>query len=389
MKKQLLGTTALVAASMLAWSGDASAQKVQPVQVTIGGYYGQFLGYVDQDGRSGNSTTGDPIKFDTRNDGEMHFNGRTTLDNGITVGFRVELEANTSGDQIDESYAFVESRFGRLEMGSVNSVNYKMHYTAPDVFTRGFVQEGQVFDWLVNSTGSPVSDSMFGNTVSRMWDNDSDKINYYTPRIEGFQVGFSYTPESRQDSNAVPQQTTGYQSGWSAAANFVRTFGSFDIAASLGYQTWQAPDQNSAPDPKQVNAGLVVGFAGFKLGGSYGKMKDARQAGSGTNAAAAVSPGITNNNGRAWNLGGSYTFGPASVSLTYMDTRNDDSFAGSTTAIGDDKFTVLSLAGKYLIGPGVSVEAALFHGKMRGNNPTTSFDDNKATGFVTGILMVF
>jgi outer membrane protein OmpU len=120
-------------------------------------------------------------------------------------------------------------------------------------------------------------------------------------------------------------------------------------------------------------------------------MKDARQAGSGTNAAAAVSPGLTNNNGRAWNAGASYTFGPASVSLTYMDTRNDDSVSGATTATatGDDKFTVLSLAGKYLIGPGVSVEAALFHAKARGNNTTTNLDDNKATGFITGILMIF
>jgi predicted porin len=389
MKKQLLGTTALVAASMLAWSGDASAQKVQPVQVTVGGYYGQWLGYVDQDGRSGAGATGDPVKFDTRNDSEIHFNGRTTLDNGITVGFRVELEGNTSADQIDESYAFVESRFGRLELGSLNSVNYKMHYTAPDVFTRGFVQEGQVFDWLVNTTGSPVSDSMFGNTVSRMWDNDSDKINYYTPRIEGFQVGFSYTPESRQDANNVPQQSVGYQNGWSAAANFVRTFGAFDIAASLGYQTWNAPDGNTAPDPKQYNAGLVVGFAGFKVGGSWGKMTDARQAVSGTNGAAASGPGLTRNNGRAFNVGGSYTFGPASVSLTYMDTRNDDSVVGTTTFDGKDKFSVLSLAGKYLIGPGVSIEAALFHSKMEGNTAGTSLDDNKATGFVTGMLLVF
>jgi predicted porin len=389
MKKQLLGTTALVAASMLAWSGDASAQKVQPVQVTVGGYYGQWLGYVDQDGRSGAGTTGDPVKFDTRNDSEIHFNGRTTLDNGITVGFRVELEGNTSGDQIDESYAFVESRFGRLELGSVNSVNYKMHYTAPDVFTRGFVQEGQVFDWLVNTTGSPVSDSMFGNTVSRMWDNDSDKINYYTPRIEGFQIGLSYAPESRQDANNVPQQSIGYQSGFSGAANFVRTFGSFDIAASLGYQRWSAPDGSTAPDPKQYNAGLVVGFAGFKVGGSWGKMTDARQAASGTNGTAAVSPGLTRNNGRAFNVGASYTFGPASVSLTYMDTRNDDSVVGSTTFDGKDKFSVLSLAGKYLIGPGVSIEAALFHSKMEGNTAGTSLDDNKATGFVTGMLLVF
>jgi predicted porin len=394
MKKQLLGTTALVAASMLAWSGDASAQKVQPVQVTVGGYYGQWLGYVDQDNRSGPNTlgaptTGKPAKFDTRSDSEIHFNGRTTLDNGITVGFRVELEANTDSDQIDESYAFVESRFGRIEIGSLNSVNYKMHYTAPDSFTRGFVQEGQVFDWLVNTTGSPVSDSMFGNTVSRMFDNDSEKINYYTPRIEGFQVGFSYTPEARQDSSAVIQQSVGYQNGWSAAANFVRTFGSFDIAASLGYQTWGVPDGNTASDPKQYNAGLVVGFAGFKLGGSWGKMNDARQAVSGTNGAAASGPGLTKNNGRAFNVGGSYTFGPASVSLTYMDTRNDDSVVGSTTFDGKDKFTVLSLAGKYLIGPGVSIEAALFTSKMEGNNAGTDLDNNKATGFVTGMLLVF
>ena len=69
----------------------------------------------------------------------------------------------------------------------------------------------------------------------------------------------------------------------------MRTFGAFDIAASAGYKAWQGPQTSAtttAPDPDQWNVGLQLGFAGFKVGGSYGEISDGRQGASGTNAAA-------------------------------------------------------------------------------------------------------
>jgi predicted porin len=403
MKKHLLGTTALVAAGLFGLVDTAAAQtKVMPIQVSVGGYWGEFVSYTTQDDRGSttsqvaNATSGKLTQFDEWSDKEIHFNGRTTLDNGLTIGFRLELEGNTdASDQIDETFMFIEGRFGRMELGSLNNVQYRMGYNAPEAQTRPWSNEGNIFNVLANPSGSPAFDSTLGTTRSRFFDNDSEKINYYTPRFEGFQFGVSYIPNSAQDRNGGPDPiSNAYSRGWAAAANFVRTFGAFDIAASLGYMRWQGPQlttTTSADDPSQYNAGLQLGYAGFKVGGSYGKIKDGRTGASGTNAAASTAgTGLNRQEGKAWDAGVMYTFGPAAVSLNYIDGRNDDCpVSGSATCSGDDKFTMLSLAGKYTLGPGVSLEANLWTAKVRGNTTNTDTDDNKGTGGVVGVVLVF
>lgn len=399
MKKHLLGTTALVAAGLLGMAGAAQAQdqakKAEPVQVSVGGYHGQFLGYIDQKNRSGASAAGKPVDFDIQSDAEIHFNGRTTLDNGIRVGFRVELEGNSSGDQIDESYMFIEGGFGRIEWGTINNVAYRQLYKAPDAFKRGWFNEGNHTNWVINTTGSPSFDSSIAMTSIRFYDNDSTKINYYTPRIEGFQVGFSYVPEASQDREgqiaAKGGPGSGYNRGFAASVNFVRTFGPVDIAASAGYFTWNAPDDANAPDPDAYSFGLNVGYAGFKVGASYMKIDDGRVASSGSVAGAPTFPNTTNLKGRAWDVGASYTFGPATVSLTYFDGNNNDTpvTGCSATTCGKDKLTGIALAGSYTLGPGVSIEGVLWHSKFRGNTVTTDLDDNESTGVVAGVLLVF
>jgi predicted porin len=396
MKKHLLGTTALVAAGMFAMVDTAAAQtKVMPIQVSVGGYMGEFVSYTSQDDRGGAAFNQKLTQFDQWSDKEIHFNGRTTLDNGLTIGFRIELEGNTDAtDQIDESYMFVEGRFGRLELGSLNNVQYRMGYNAPEAQTRPWSNEGNIFNVLANQTGSPAFDSMLGTTRSRFFDNDSEKINYYTPRFEGFQFGVSYIPNSAQDRNGAPDPiSTAYSRGWAAAANFVRTFGAFDVAVSGGYMTWQKADvlAGANDDPSQWNVGLQLGYAGFKVGGSYGKIKDGRGGASGNNGAASTAgTAVTGIDGRAWDAGIMYTFGPAAVSLNYIDGRNDDGNVVTGTGGGDDKFTMLSLAGKYTMGPGVSLEANLWTAKLESNgNGGLPNSDNKGTGGLVGIVLVF
>jgi outer membrane protein OmpU len=407
MKKHLLGTTALVAAGLFGLVDTAAAQtKVQPIQVSVGGYWAEYVSYTSQDDVGPKTTggSGKLTKFDEFSDKEIHFNGRTTLDNGLTIGFRAELEANTESDQIDESYMFIEGRFGRLELGSINNVQYRMGYNAPEAQTRPWSNEGNIFNVLFNPTGSPAFDSMLGTSRSRFRDNDSEKVNYYTPRFEGFQLGVSYIPNSSQDTNGTPENlSTAYSRGWAVGANFVRTFGAFDVAASAGYMRWNGPQltaTTSAPDPDQWNVGLQLGYAGFKVGGSYGKLKDGRtgaagSAGSAANASAAGT-GLFKSEGKAYDAGIMYTFGPAAVSLNYIRGDNDDNAVGSA-ADDKDKFSMLSLAGKYTLGPGVSLEATLFHAKLDGNGSTggtttagtAANTDNKATGGIVGVVLVF
>jgi outer membrane protein OmpU len=290
---------------------------------------------------------------------------------------------------------FIEGRFGRLELGALNNVQYRMGYNAPEAQTRPWSNEGNIFNVLANNTGSPLFDSMLGTTRSRFFDNDSEKLNYYTPRFAGFQLGVSYIPNSAQDRNGAPDPiSTAYSRGWAAAANFVRTFGAFDVAASAGYMTWQKAAigvTGSNDDPSQYNVGLQLGYAGFKVGGSYGKIKDGRSGASGTNAAASTAgTGLNGVDGRAWDAGIMYSFGPAAVSLNYIDGRNNDGNVVTGTSSGEDKFTMLSLAGKYTLGPGVSLEANLWTAKLENNNTGgLPSSDNKGTGGVVGVVLVF
>jgi outer membrane protein OmpU len=392
--KRLMATTALTVVGL---AGSAHAQTiVEPVKVTVGGFFGQFVSYINQDdvGTPSNGSSGKLTQFDVSSDSEIHFNGRMTLDNGLSLGFRVELEANTDADQIDESFMFLESRFGRLEAGSTNNVAYKMHYEAPEAFTRGWLTEdGNLTNLVANPTGSPSLDSTVIGTKNRFFDNDSEKLNYYTPRFSGFQLGVSYVPNSSQDRNGAPETiSTAYSRGLAAGANFVRKLGSFDVAASVGYLQWQGPQTSattSAPDPDAWQTGLQVGFAGFTVGGSYAEIRDGRSGSAGTNAAASTAgTGANRLDGRAWNLGAMYTLGPAAFSLTYADGRNDDSPVAGP-ASGDDKFTGVSAAGKYQVGPGVSLEGVLFYSEFEGNASTPPPTSNTATGLVFGLLLTF
>ena len=100
MKKVLLSSTALVAAGVMATAPASAAEKLS---AKVGGYMEQWVGYTSVD--DDNAAAGDTSGFDVKSDSEIHFNGVTTLDNGIKVGIHVELEGHTesggAADQID------------------------------------------------------------------------------------------------------------------------------------------------------------------------------------------------------------------------------------------------------------------------------------------------
>ena len=142
MYKRLLASTALVAAGVVGVTAGAQAQTAPaaaPLSVTLGGYFEQAMAYgknkdgvvanvvsaSDVYGTTAASTLAKPNRWHQSNDSEIWFNVKGTLANGITVGARVELEANSENDQIDESFMFIEGAFGRLELGSTDEAATK------------------------------------------------------------------------------------------------------------------------------------------------------------------------------------------------------------------------------------------------------------------------
>ena len=376
MKKVLLGTTAIVAAGMIASAPSAIA--AEKIKLSVGGYMEQWFGYVNNDDAAAQDFSG----FDIKSDSEIHFKGSTTLDNGISVGVNVQLEANSNaGDQIDESYLIVKGGFGEINLGSENSAMYKMHY-APAEFGVS-INSGDQTAWLsttTNAAGSSISEgdyfrAPFGSTyIEPLRANDSEKLTYYTPRIEGFQLGLSYSPDTAQDANATPNRDTANTDLMMAGLNFNRSFGSTNVRASLGYGTVLDGVAGTNTEASAFNAGLGLGFGGLGVGISYSSYDDSGA-----------------NDGSGLNAGINYSSGPWGVSLSYFHGEKD----GSTTAgvlTGDGEQDTFLLSAKYTLGPGITAAGSIAHSKFKSDDTGLVGTDSaevEATYVVVGMKVSF
>ena len=367
MKKILLGTTAIVAAGMIA---APSADAAEKLKVSVGGYMEQWFGYTTADDQSSADYQG----FANVSDAEIHFKGMTTLDSGISVGVNVQLEANSNaGDQIDESYLIVKGNFGEINLGSENSALYKMNY-GPDDYGIG-LNSGDVTSWVPNSVGASGGffRSPFGATnVEPNRTNDSEKLTYYTPRIEGFQLGVSYIPESGQDDGGTFDRESEVSDGYAIAANFQRSFDGFDVGLSGGYGAFsEAP--GTAEEPAAWSFGGKLGYAGFSVGAAYAGNE-------GT---------VDGDEEEGYQVGAAYASGPWGISLNYFHGESDAINTGGVIT-NDGEHDSYSLNGKYALGPGVTAAATLGYTELTTDN-TASIGNSETDGtyFVVGMKVSF
>ena len=122
MKKQLLGTTTLVAAGLLMGQGAFAAE---PMSLAIGGYSQSAYSYAT-------NSDGTPGAFHDSTisiEGEIQFTATTELDNGLQIRARIEYEGHNQGGGgaiVDERYVRLWGGFGWLEMGMEDEVWYWM-----------------------------------------------------------------------------------------------------------------------------------------------------------------------------------------------------------------------------------------------------------------------
>lgn len=365
MKKQLLTSTALVAAGAMAFAAPALAKNPA---LTLGGSTEQIVGFSDNDNAS--SYTGGGNGFDQQTDSEIHFNASTTLDNGIKIRARIELEGNTSADQIDEHWMRISGSFGQVTLGSQDGASQLMVTGYQGSWAAGVGQNlaFDVADWVEapSTAGEP-------STVQRVTlDGDSEKISYYTPRFAGFQLGASYVPHNNDDTNNTPAgRDTEDHEGFQFGISFDRKFDGIGIGAAVGYADMQ--QANSALDKKEVfGGGLRVDFAGFRVGVGYVQN---------TTPTSAVAETETT----AYDFGVRYSFGPNAVSLTYMNAEADTGVAGSTN--GETSLGMVSY--RRTLGPGVNWTLNGMWADYQGTNNTATSDDNEGYALTTSIKVRF
>ncbi|WP_245835153.1 porin [Thalassospira mesophila] len=346
MKKILIATSALVAVAVA-----GQAQASEKIKLSVGGYMEQWAGIASQDDSASNINA-------FQSDTEVYFTGSTTLDNGIEVGAVIQLEGETSGDQIDEQYLYINGSFGQARMGEGDGAAAAMGITAPAVGPVG-VNDGDLSNW--------VQIDAMPDTV---WDaGDDPKVTYYTPIMGGFRAGVSYTDSSdaKNDGpgNDTGQNTTGGMPVVSLGVEYNGDFDGFSLGLSAvgehqGGGEW-------------FSVGTNLGFGNFTVGGSYGvKAKDY-----GVNDNVADKADDTT----GFDIGVAYKMDAASVSLSYANGDIVNDAAGN----GSDIDTVdLGLA--YALGAGVDWKTSIFWFNADGKG---NISDNDGYGAVTGIKLSF
>jgi hypothetical protein len=376
MKRILLGSTTLAGVAAMAGAAQAS----DGVKLDVGGFF-QTVYQGVFDNKSGDHFGNHRNTDHFTHNAEIWFKGETTLDNGLTVGARIELEGENANDQIDKSFVYWSGGFGKVQIGS---------------------QDGPIGGYCILPPGATANFSAFSPNVWGSNDpvgsnaacidvlGNSQSIVYSTPNFNGFQLIVGYTP-----SNNAEDYT---QAGVNAAGTPVSADGTakHSFAAYAMY--------NYAGD------GWGVDWGG---GGSWQ---------TGFNG----DPGVNDGKSQAYQTGLNFTFGNFGVGgvMEYFNTGGDDNnawIAGGGISYGVDAWTVglqgshghydgagpaltfdanpggsrnlsrVILTGNYALGPGVDLDAELGYTWFKDTGDAAGGDTDKynAVSVAVGSVLKF
>jgi len=344
ISKKLLASTALVSVSLVGAPAFAS----DPLTVTVSG--GIVTGFYFVDADDVYSTDDTKVAISARS---LEINGEGTLDNGMVAGASLVLEMGddegasaNQGDEVtfQEAFAYLEGGFGRVEIGGTDGAAFKMHYTSPWFVPGNGVDSPNIFN---SNALSSTSGTVAANSPSSyaLITEDAPKISYFTPRLSGFQLGASYTPDATvrdpfsNGFGVSPTAGAGIQEVFEIAANYAGEIGNVELGVDVYYVTGDGPA--SAPDPEEIGVGASLGFAGFTLGGAYKETEDLW-------LGVASTPGAEE---QVWTVGLAYKTGPWTVGAAIIDSEWTTSASANTPW----RTEMIQVGGGYSLGAGVDL----------------------------------
>jgi hypothetical protein len=345
-------------------------KKAEKISLGLGGYMEQWFGYSEEDDTY-TQANGRATAFDQKSDSEIYIKGSTTLDNGLKVGVKWEIEGDGDGTsaasgttgRFDEAMIFVSGSFGRINLGQEDTASELMGYGAPTVGPIG-ANKSDASDW-VRSTVSVLFTHNMDLGLS-----DKHNVTYFSPRVAGFQFGASYHPNVDENSDATQSESAVAHNGMSTAVNYVNKFGGTSVAGYVGVATKELADNNTSTttnrhDSTGFGTGANVGFGGVTIGASYINENET----------------FTKDN---FNVGVRYKAGMNAFSAAYQ-------LATTETAAGtsdDDEATLFTFGYERTLGPGVKVGASVAKVDWDGAG-TGAASDNDGIIVVGGVRLDF
>ena len=426
MKKALYGTTALVAAAVVAGQADAASG----LKLGITGFYRGAVGVSFGDSNTGtffsNPNPGIGSGMSGRNnvtfrqEVRVNFTGSTTLDNGITVDVLVGLNAgghNAVGvtnapARINRAYMDVSGKFGQIRFGDANSAYQSMCVGDPGNVTanfglnspnESFSNAGRRQIGGSPSTYMPTAVSGAGTCFGL--ETRSTKIIYFSPTFGGFNFAVSFAPDhirsaggsggiGGSNGQGVPTGGTGaaFHDFLSAGLNFNHDFGG-GITLTAGVSgEWALGGKTNNTDnasdlsnkPSMYQAGFQVGFGGgWAVGASGQYVVNYTNAGYGCVKSAFSCRSTSTDDAWMLTAGGSYTVDAISIGLEglYNQYEAFDPNAAGGDSNGHATYVGVSLNAAYALGPGISLE-----GQVAWTQSDTNFDSPPTSfGFENGV----
>lgn len=277
----------------------------------------------------------------------------------------------------EQFYGFIKSPYGQLQIGQNYNVGYLFYVGAP---TTGplYVNDSTVTNFLNNpnwnSTGGKRAAYLTLNSTQLDTDNVAAKINYISPTFYGTQFGFSYMPKAYVNQGLI----NGYapyhnEDAYVVALSNTHNFGEVTLNSYLAYGLYAKDDNDYA-------AGLSLAWRNWTLGGSFrrttvdgDRYPINRQINSYMTA-----PYFDNfREGKAWNIGASYTYGKLTTAVTYFEAEAD---------LTANKDQYLQWTNQYQYNKYLSLFATIAHVSFTGVSNSAS-DSNKGYSYITGFTL--
>ena len=317
MRKLLLTSSALVAAASI------SSYAVADVSVT-GGFEWKYTQ------QAADATSKDGDSFHTDNEVVISFTNKT--DTGLTVSGKVELDVDTTntggGNTInDESSISISGGFGTFRLGQEDPIDESFGIDEQD---------------LIDEEGSGLfTSATLGNTSNFGLGGDGNKIAYMTPKMGGFQAGYSI-----QDSGAAGTTDTN-----AIGASYTMPIGGGSMTVKYNQAT-----KDGGTDTDTTNMGVQLNMGAMTLIAS-----------SGTKEIANDEDIEGNGFGIKYDMGGGMTIGAATVEVT----DETDVSAGE-----EEKYTANIGEIVYTVAPGLKAKVTYTDYEYKNGGSTAAGDDS-------------
>ena len=413
---------------------------IKDSSIKIGGEVNSQFGIINQQNdfrKNLKDTSQSYNKNSLATSGSLKFNYDKKSDKGLGYGAYIKLNASTSNSPsgsksiASEVKLYVEDKFGKIELGSTSPVGSAMEVNSYSLARATGGLDGDWTNWLKNGG---VLDSTGKNAISGTYlvapqlpigfdeTTKAGKINYFSPNINGFTFGVSYTPDSKAKGTASQTQEVlknadgGYKNIWQPAVRYETTFengtkfttavlGEFGKAKKVSYYN-DIKSIDNVPDTKDVDRknlkawqiGAGVDYKGFAFAGAYGDVGK-----SGVLESVATEENAKKG-GKYWSLGSAYSTEKYGISINYMQSKRAGCLSKVKNTKDEDayvkfdekaynKFEALSIGADYLVMPGFMpyVEITKFKFKENDNYTVDSNKGkfNKGTVILAGTKITF